>query len=67
MRQMELFKKAAKVLQGDTFDRRRVLVVNELYKRAKGKEKEMIGGLFESQYALADNPDDLDWLHYLKG
>lgn len=67
MRQMELFEKAAKVLQGNTFDRRRVLVANELYKRAKGKEKEMIGGLFESQYALADDPDDLDWLHSLGG
>lgn len=41
------------------------MAVNELYKRAKGKEREMIGSLFESQYALADNPDDLMWLNSL--
>lgn len=62
---MELFTKAAKLLRTNAFDRKRVLAVNELYKRAEGKEKEMIGSLFESQYALADNPDDLMWLNSL--
>lgn len=62
---MELFQKAAEVLKSNTFDRRRVIAANELYKRAKGLERERIGELFESQYALADDPEDLEWLQLL--
>lgn len=62
---MELFEKATKILKSNTFDRRRILAVNELYKRASGQEREMIGDLFESQYALADKQEDLDWLNAL--
>lgn len=65
---MELFQKAAEVLRSNTFDRRRVMAAYELYKRARGSERDRIGELFESQYALADDPDDLEWLQlFLSG
>lgn len=65
IRIMELFTKATQILRSNSFDRRRVLAVKELHRRASGEEREMIGSLFESQYALADEQDDLDWLDSL--
>ena len=61
-KKMKLFNKAFSLLQNDKFDRRRILAAHELYKRAKGIEREEIGSLIESQYALADDPEDLTWL-----
>lgn len=62
---MDLFNKASRVLKTSEFDRKRVLTARKLYNMAKGEEKEMIGQLFESQYALADNPGDIIWLNSL--
>lgn len=59
---MELFDKAFSILQTEKFDRRRYMAARKLYHKAKGEEKMMIGQLFESQMALADTPEDVEWM-----
>jgi len=59
---MDLFEKAFKVLQTDTFSRKRYLAAIKLYRQAKGEEKKSIGELFESQMVLIKNNEDLDWI-----
>lgn len=59
---IELFNKAKKILSVDQFDKRRILAARKLYHDAKGKEKQMIGQLFESQMVLAKSPEESQWL-----
>lgn len=59
---MELFSKARRILSTDEFDKRRILAARKLYHDAKGKEKQMIGQLFESQMVLAKSPEESQWL-----
>lgn len=59
---MKLFDKAKRILSVDQFDKRRILAARKLYHEAKGKEKQMIGQLFESQMVLAKSPEESQWL-----
>lgn len=63
---MKLFDKAFEILQTEEFNRSRILAARKLYNLANGREKEMIGRLFESQYARAKEPGDIMWLNSLK-
>lgn len=58
---MSLYEKAFKILQTDSFDRKRYMAAIKLYRKAKGQEKYDIGQLFESQLSLADR-EDVNWV-----
>jgi len=62
---LELFNKASNILKSNEFNRKRFLAAYKLYNMTKGREKEMIGHLFESQYVLAKTPEDIMWLNSL--
>ncbi len=63
---MKLFDKASEILRTNEFSRKRCFAAYKLYNMAKGREKEMIGQLFESQYVLAKTPEDIMWLNSLQ-
>lgn len=59
---MKLYQRAKDLLSVDRFDRKRCLASRKLYHMAKGKERELIGLLFESQIAMIEKPEDFLWL-----
>lgn len=59
---MKLYKKAKELLSVEEFSKKRCLAARKLYHTAKGKEKDLIGSLFESQIVLANNPEEYLWL-----
>lgn len=60
--EMKLYKKAKELLSIEEFSKKRCLAARALYHLAKGKEKDLIGSLFESQIVLANGPEEFLWL-----
>lgn len=62
---MDKFLRAKSELTTESFSKEKCSRAFALYRASEGRERLMIGQLFESQFALCKSPDQTEWLHRL--